>query len=107
MIKDNPTPVILPMISLGARPIVVILEGEHVKFDRLLLGQRSRKEIKLKNDGCIPCLWKLANAENLPEEYDLNKLTSGRLEPNEEATIPIEFMAKKQQKYNNTITLEV
>lgn len=38
MIKDNPTPVILPMIALGARPVVVILEGEHVKFDRLLLG---------------------------------------------------------------------
>lgn len=95
MIKDNPTPVILPMIALGARPVVVILEGEHVKFDRLLLGQKSRKEIRLKNDGCIPCLWKLLNAENLPEEYDLNKFTNGRLEPNEEATIVIEFMAKK------------
>jgi len=38
MIKDNPTPVLLPMIALGSRPVVVILEGQHVKFDRLLLG---------------------------------------------------------------------
>ena len=27
MIKDNPTPVILPMVCLGAKPIVTIVEG--------------------------------------------------------------------------------
>lgn len=37
MIKDNPTPVILPIQCLGSKPIVDIEEGEPVKFDRLLL----------------------------------------------------------------------
>ena len=40
-----------------------------MKFDRLLLGQKSKKEIKLKNDGFIPCKWKLSGTENLPAEF--------------------------------------
>lgn len=51
MIKDNPTPVILPIQCLGSKPIVEIEEGEPVKFDRLLLKQSSRKEIRIKNNG--------------------------------------------------------
>lgn len=37
MIKDNPNPVILPIKATGAKPIVDIVEGEPVLFDRLLL----------------------------------------------------------------------
>lgn len=37
MIKDNPIPVIIPMQALGAKPIIKIIEGEPVRFDRLLL----------------------------------------------------------------------
>jgi len=51
MIKDNPTPVILPIQCLGAKPIVDVEEGEPVKFDRLLLNQSSRKEIRIRNNG--------------------------------------------------------
>ena len=37
MIKDNPQPLIVPITCTGAKPIVDIIDGEPMKFDRLLL----------------------------------------------------------------------
>lgn len=48
MVKDNPTPMIIPMTCLGARPMVEINvseEGEmhKVEFERLLLNQSANR----------------------------------------------------------------
>ncbi len=51
MIKDNPLPVILPIMCLGCKPILDIIEGSPVKFERKLLNQEASREIKLKNNG--------------------------------------------------------
>ena len=68
MIKDNPTPVILPLNCLGSRPQIEITQGDPVKFDRLLLGQKCKKELKLKNTGNINAKWKLVGCDTLPPE---------------------------------------
>lgn len=95
MIKDNPQPVILPVHCLGAKPVVDIIEGEPVKFDRLLIGQSDTKQIKLKNNGFIPCKWRLAGIEELPKEFELLN-TSGELNPTEETIVEISFKAIEQ-----------
>ena len=38
MIKDNPSPVLLPIKCLGQKPICEITEGENIVFERILLG---------------------------------------------------------------------
>lgn len=99
MIKDNPQPVILPIHCLGAKPVVDIIEGEPVQFDRLLLKQSDTKQIKLKNNGYIPCKWKLTGLESLPEEFSLQN-TFGELKPTEETIVEVSFKALQQQKFS-------
>lgn len=38
LLKDNPNPVIFPILALGAQPVVEV-DQEVVEFDRLLLGK--------------------------------------------------------------------
>jgi len=52
----------------------------------------------LKNNGFIPCKWKLTGLENLPEEFSLEN-TSGELKPTQETTVSVNFKALKQQKF--------
>ncbi|EGR29178.1 hypothetical protein IMG5_161280 [Ichthyophthirius multifiliis] len=106
MIKDNPTPLILPMMCLGCKPIVDIIEGCPIKFERKLLNQQSQKEIKLKNNGQIPVRWRILGIEQLPVEFQLNN-TEGLLKPTLEDSIYVTFKAIQQQKFLNQLTLEV
>jgi hydrocephalus-inducing protein len=107
MIRDNPTPVTLPMQCLGARPVVEIVEGsEPVRFDRLLLKQQARREIRLRNNGFIPVRWRLSGVENLPDVFALQN-TSGELKPTQETTVEVVFHARKELKYTEKIVLEV
>jgi len=107
MIKDNPTPVVLPLTCLGCKPQVSILQGaEQVRFDRLLLNQLSRKEVKLKNSGCIGARWKLNGIEALPKEFCVEN-TGGELAPCAETTVFVTFTALKQQKFAHSLQLEV
>eukprot|EP00825_Cyclidium_porcatum_P002075 TRINITY_DN1095_c0_g1_i4.p1 TRINITY_DN1095_c0_g1~~TRINITY_DN1095_c0_g1_i4.p1 ORF type:complete len:1802 (-),score=468.45 TRINITY_DN1095_c0_g1_i4:3309-8714(-) len=106
MIKDNPIPVIIPLQCIGSRPKLDIIEGKSVIFDRLLLKQSGKKEIRLKNNGRIPCKWELVQAKPLPEEFQLEN-TSGELKPTEEAVAIVNFKAIKQQKFSELLKLIV
>lgn len=106
MIKDNPSPVILPMMCLGQKPVVEVLEGENLIFERMLLKQAATKEIKLRNACSIPLKWKLNNLNSLPEEYSVAN-TSGELKPNQETKVEVTFKALKQSKFKNSLVLEV
>lgn len=59
MIKDNPSPIVIPLQCTGCKPQIDIVEGNPVKFTRILLKQVAKKEIKLKNNGFIPIRFKL------------------------------------------------
>ena len=106
MIKDNPTPVILPMICLGQKPIIEILEGETLIFERMLLKQTGVKEIKLRNACAIPIKWKLNGLNTLAEEFQVVN-TFGELKPCQETKVEVTFKALKQMKFKNLLTLEV
>ena len=106
MIKDNPTPMILPIVCQGQRPIIEILEGENLIFERMLLKQTGVKEIKLRNICAIPIKWKLNGINNLPEEFLVNNV-AGELKPCQETVVEVTFKAIKQNKYKQLLTLEV
>lgn len=79
MVKDNPLPLIVPLICTGCRPTIEILkEGEIQKFDKLLLNQAASKMITIKNTGMIGAKWKLTGLDTLPEEFTVTN-TSGEL----------------------------
>ena len=54
----------------------------------------------------IPIKWKLTGVDGLPEEFVVSK-TSGQIKPCKEETVEVTFTAKKEQKFNPKITLEV
>jgi len=95
MIQNNPTPLVLPVITTGARPIVEIVDGAVVKFERLLLKQTAKKDVKLRNSGLIPVKWRILGLESLPEEFKLEN-TSGELKPTQETVIEVRFKAITQ-----------
>mmetsp|Transcript_8825 Transcript_8825/g.8167 ORF Transcript_8825/g.8167 Transcript_8825/m.8167 type:complete len:1196 (+) Transcript_8825:4508-8095(+) len=105
LIKDNPNPVIFPVQCLGAKPLVEV-DQEIVEFDRLLLDKNLTKTLTLKNVCAIPIKWKLSGIENMPEEFQVSK-TNGQIKPCKEEVIDIIFSAKKEQKFNPKIILEV
>lgn len=107
MIKDNPSPCTLPMICLGQRPIIEILEGgQNLIFDRMLLKQTGMKEIRLKNACAIPVKWKLIGLQTLSEEFVVVN-TAGELKPCQETKVEVTFKALKQSKFKHFLTLEV
>lgn len=59
MIKNNPSPLIIPMQCLGSKPSIDIIEGSPLKFTRILLKQTTKKQLKLKNNSPIPIKFKL------------------------------------------------
>jgi hydrocephalus-inducing protein len=105
LLKDNPNPVIFNVQCLGAKPVVEV-DQEVVEFDRLLLEKKLTKTLTLKNVCSIPIKWKLSGVEGLPEEFVVSK-TSGTIKPCKDETVEVTFTAKKEQKFNPKITLEV
>ena len=67
MIKDNPLPLIIPLICHGCRPIIDILGegGDIVKFDKLLLNQTGQRVIVIRNNGMIPAKWRLSGIDTV------------------------------------------
>jgi len=71
MVKDNPLPLIIPIVCTGSRPIIEIQkEGEIQRFDKLLLNQSSSKTIIIKNTGMINAKWKLSGVDTKPDEFE-------------------------------------
>jgi hydrocephalus-inducing protein len=105
LIKDNPNPVIFSMQCLGAKPMVEV-DQDVVEFDRLLLEKNLTKTLTLKNVSAIPIKWKLSGIEGLPEEFVVSKI-NGIIKPCKDEVIEITFSAKKEQKFNPKLVLEV
>ena len=105
LIKDNPNPAILNVQCLGAKPIVNV-DTEVVKFERALLGKCPQQDLTLTNACAIPVNWKLTGCDKLPEEFSVSK-TSGTLKPCKDEVIAIGFNATKEQKFLESIKLEV
>lgn len=82
MIKDNPTPLTIPLQCTGCKPQIDIVEGSPVKFTKILLKQVSKKEIRLKNNGFIPIRFRIKDTELLPEEFAVSQ-KEGELKPSE------------------------
>lgn len=64
------------------------------------------KTLTLKNVSAIPIKWKLAGVTELPEEFQVSK-TNGTIKPCKEEVVEITFSAKKEQKFNPKLVLEV
>jgi hydrocephalus-inducing protein len=105
LLKDNPNPVIFPILALGAQPVVEV-DQEVVEFDRLLLGKTLQKTLTLTNVAAIPANWQLTGVDELPEEFKVS-VTSGRLAPCAVQTIEITFEAKEEKILDPIINLEV
>lgn len=89
----------------GAKPVVEV-DQDIVEFDRLLLEKSLTKTLALKNICAIPVTWKLSGITELPEEFEVSK-TSGVIKPCKDEIIEVTFSAKKEQKFNPKLVLEV
>ena len=109
MVKDNPLPLIIPLVCTGCKPTVDIINeggGDSVKFDKLLLNQSSQRVVVIRNSGMIPSKWRLSNLETLPEEFTIMN-TNGELQPTQDCRIEIKFKAIRERKIQHKIFLEV
>ena len=59
MVKNNPTPITIPLKCLGSKPVIDIKEGSPMKFTRILLNQTIKRELKLQNSSAIPIKFRL------------------------------------------------
>ena len=59
MIKNNPTPITIPLKCLGSQPVIEIKEGSPMKFTRILLNQTIKRQLKLQNTSAIPIKFRL------------------------------------------------
>jgi hypothetical protein len=64
------------------------------------------KKLKLTNVCAIPIKWKLSGIEKMPEEFTVSK-TNGMIKPCKEEVVEITFLAKKEQKFDPLLVLEV
>jgi hydrocephalus-inducing protein len=120
-IQDNPTPLVIPVSCIGARPTAEV-NVEEVEFVRMLSDKQETKMIKVKNTGKIPFdfnvmdSWKAphprdrpapAEGEEVPapadgeedtgglgDEFQIYPL-SGTVEPGTEAVISVEFASRE------------
>ena len=67
MVKNNPTPITIPLKCLGSKPIIDIKEGSPMKFTRIVLNQTIKRELKLHNSSAIPIKFRLEGCEKLPQ----------------------------------------
>jgi hydrocephalus-inducing protein len=104
MIKNNPTPIIVPIRCLGTKPVIEVREGSPIKFTRILLNQTIKREFKIQNTSANQIKFRLDGCEKLPQEFTV-MLKEGRLKPNEELSIDVHFKAIKQQKFNESLKL--
>jgi hydrocephalus-inducing protein len=81
MVKNNPTPLIVPLKCLGSKPSIEIIGGSPLKFTRILLNQTIKRELKVQNTSAIPIDFRLEGCEKLPTEFSVN-IKQGRLKPN-------------------------
>jgi len=105
LIKDNPNPAIFQIQCLGAKPVVNV-DFETVKFERALIGKNLTKTLTLTNNCAIPVKWALTGEDKLSKEFTVSK-TSGTLKPCKQEPIDISFNAIKDQKFLETLKLEV
>ena len=108
MIKDNPLPLIIPLICYGCRPIIDILGegGDLVKFDKLLINQTGQRVVVIRNNGMIPAKWRLSGIDTVQDELTVTN-TSGELQPTQEAKIEVKFKAIRERKITHKLALEV
>ncbi|KAJ3159463.1 hypothetical protein HDU86_001781 [Geranomyces michiganensis] len=104
-IKDNPEPVTYKLSCTGVRPEVE-LDKRAISFEKLLLGKSESRELKLKNNTLLPLNWKLAGAELLGDEFQLNPV-EGILDPGQECTVSADFKATKSAAIKKSMKLEV
>lgn len=99
-IMDNPTPLVIPVSCIGAKPQAEV-SAEEVVFERIMGGRQETKMISLKNTGLIPFDWQLtdswaaeygdqAEGKGLGNEFVLYP-SSGTIEPGAAAVVSIEF----------------
>jgi len=105
LIQDNPNPVIIPVSCIGEKPIVEV-DSDAFVFERILLKQKTTKTVTLKSQCKIPVKWNLTLASTFPEEFSI-PTTEGTLKPHEESHFDITFTAIKQQKFHESVSLDV
>ncbi|TPX54724.1 hypothetical protein PhCBS80983_g05802 [Powellomyces hirtus] len=104
-VKDNPEPVCWKLSCIGVKPEVEV-DKKAISFDKLLLGKTERRELKLKNNNLLPVAWKLAGADLLGDEFQIN-VVEGILDPAQECVVTADFKANKPAVIKKAIKLEV
>ncbi|KAJ3226665.1 hypothetical protein HK099_004409 [Clydaea vesicula] len=104
-VKDNPEPYCYKISCTGAKAEIEI-DKKSMSFDKLLLGRKEQRDLKLKNSTLIPIAWKLGQVDSLGEEFSVSPL-EGQLEPYQEEIISAHFHAVKPSLVKRVIKLEV
>ena len=86
--------------------LLLQLAREGVVFERLLLGQTQRKAFIIHNTSLLPVKWRLAGAENLPQEFKVLP-SSGEVAPRQQTSVTVEFNAVQKRELSEKITLQV
>ncbi|OHT11111.1 hypothetical protein TRFO_04068 [Tritrichomonas foetus] len=105
LIKDNPTPLLLPLIAEGTLPLVEMTPNS-LDFERVMLKQSKTIDITLTNNGKIPCEWALKHSSHLGPNITFNQ-TSGVIQPKEASILSVTFQSPKPMQLKKNFQLEV
>lgn len=97
LIKDNPNPVILPLIAEGTLPLIE-MNPNTVDFERCLLKQSKSIDVVLTNNGKIPCEWAIKHNTHLGPNITLSE-NEGTILPKNSSTLTVTFQSAKPLQY--------
>lgn len=104
-IKDNPDPLIIPIIGEGCIPTIE-LSTSSIDFEKLLLNQQRTMKIELTNTGKIQANWRIKGGNTLGNNLTLTA-TEGAIKPSKSTSIEFTFSSSKPLILKKSIQIDV
>ncbi|OHS93646.1 hypothetical protein TRFO_11642 [Tritrichomonas foetus] len=104
-IKDNPEPIIIPIIGDGCCPVMEVSKTS-LDFEKLLLKQVRTMKFEIKNTGKITACWRIKGGNNLGNCFTISQ-TEGMLYSTKSTPIEITFTSTKPVSVKKSLQIDI
>ena len=104
-VKDNPEPISFKMTCCGVKPDIEI-DKKIISFDKVLIGRKESRDIRLKNPTLIPISWRFTGIEAYADELGISP-SEGQICSGEECIVKAVFHSIRHSVFKRALKLEV